>query len=68
MAYQLGLDRRDEINPVILYLPRRGGNMLTPDQAFNSSPVFVSGVFSVQQDFDTRFILTSLKFARNNFV
>ncbi len=65
VAYQLGLDRRDEINPVILYLPRRGGNMLTPDQAFNSSPVFVSGVFSVQQDFDTRFILTSLKFARS---
>ncbi|HAQ65771.1 MAG TPA: hypothetical protein DCR43_07975 [Bacteroidales bacterium] len=65
VAYQLGIDRRDEINPVILYLPRRGGNMVTPDQAFNSSPVFASGVFSVQQDFDTRYILTSLQFARS---
>jgi len=66
VAYQLGINLRDEINPVILYLPRRGTtSMTTPDQAFVSSPVFASGVFSVQQDFDTRYILTSLRLARS---
>jgi len=65
VAWQLGINLRDEINPIIVYLPRRGkSSMITPDQAFNSAPVFASGVFSVQQDFDTRYILTSLKLAR----
>lgn len=66
VAYQLGINLRDEINPVMLYLPRRGAtSMTTPDQAFMSSPVYASGVFSVQQDFDTRYILTSLRLARS---
>lgn len=65
VAWQLGINLRDEINPIIIYLPRRGkSSMITPDQAFNSAPVFASGVFSVQQDFDTRYILTSLHLAR----
>ena len=65
VAWQLGINLRDEINPIIIYLPRRGkSSMITPDQAFNSAPVYASGVFSVQQDFDTRYILTSLRLAR----
>lgn len=62
VAYKLGLSLHDEINPVMVYLPRRGtSSMVSASGAFASEPVFASGVFSVQQDFDTKYVLTSLR-------
>lgn len=65
VAYQLGINPRDEIHPVMIYLPRRTSRgMSTSAGAFVSEPVYTSGVFSVQQDFDTRYVLTSLRLMR----
>lgn len=65
LAIVLGLNLNDPLNPVVLYAPRRGrlpGPF--PEQAFNSRPLFVSGVFSVQQDFDSRYSIAPLRFAQ----
>lgn len=55
----------DIFNPFSIYVPKRGiQNAVNPDDAFNQSPAFVSGVFSVNDDFDFKYMISSIDFAR----
>jgi lipoprotein-releasing system permease protein len=66
VAYMLELQMRDYLNPVYVYLPSRSAlNPANPMEAFNMAPVLPSGIFSVQQDFDTRYVITSIGLARD---
>ncbi len=65
IAYALGVQVNDAFNPVNIYLPRRGAvASLNPEAAFVQMPVMVSGVFAIQQDFDTKYTLLPLRQAR----
>jgi len=58
------------IDPLFIYAPKRTSriNLLRPDQSFNQSATFVSGVFSVQQtEYDDHMVLVSLGLARDLF-
>jgi lipoprotein-releasing system permease protein len=51
-----------------MYAPKRSGFTGTlPEQAFISKTIFPSGIFSVQQDFDTRYVIVPIRFAQNLF-
>jgi lipoprotein-releasing system permease protein len=64
VAYNLGLDLNDYMNPLEIYVPRRKSNFTNPLEAFNSEVTFPSGIFSVQQDYDIKYIIIPLRFAR----
>ncbi len=68
VAHVLGANLHDYVNPVSVFAPRRGGFAMTlPEQAFTSRNIFPSGFFSIQQDFDTRYAIVPLRFARSLF-
>ncbi|MFH0867110.1 MAG: FtsX-like permease family protein [Bacteroidota bacterium] len=65
VAYNLGLQLNDYLNPLEIYVPRRESTgMLNPLESFNSEVLFPSGVVSVQQDFDIKYVLIPIRFAR----
>lgn len=66
VAYYLGLRLGDFKNPVSVYVPRRTarGAPLNPAQAFNTRIIHPSGIFSIQQDFDSKYVIVPLRFAR----
>jgi len=68
VAYTLGANLQDFLQPVTAYAPRRSGYVGSlPEQAFTSRTIFPSGIFSIQQDFDNRYVLVPLRFAHNLF-
>lgn len=65
VSYFLNAGLRDLLNPIVVYVPNRTGKItLQMDQAFNSKPVFPSAIFSIQQDFDTRYAIVPIAFMR----
>jgi lipoprotein-releasing system permease protein len=66
VAYYLGATLNDRLNPIAVFLPRREGTMaMNVEQAFNSRSIFPSAIFSIQQDFDTKYAVVPLEFARD---
>ncbi len=58
------------VNPVSLYAPKYDVkvNVANPEAAFNESDIYVSGVYSVnQQEIDNKFAFVSIDFARQLF-
>ena len=65
VAYYLGLDPQEMVHPLEIYVPRRTtSNSLRPDEAFDSASLFVSGIFSIQDDFDSKYVLLPIGFTR----
>lgn len=65
VSYYLGAGLKDMLNPITVYLPRREGKIsMSVDQAFNSKTIFPSAIFSIQQDFDTKYAVVPISFAR----
>lgn len=65
VSYYLNASLNDQLNPVTVYLPRREGNIgVTLEGAFNSRSLFPSAVFSIQQDFDSKYAIVPISFAR----
>ncbi|HOV10887.1 MAG TPA: FtsX-like permease family protein [Bacteroidales bacterium] len=64
VSYNLGLNLNDYENPLSVYVPRRfEGSRINPVEAFNHMLIQPSGVFSVQQEYDQKFIIVPLRFA-----
>ncbi len=66
IAYSLGLNLRDFSQQLNVYVPKRTqtGITINPKSAFNHRVIMPAGVFSVQQEFDTKYIIVPLDFAR----
>ena len=65
VAWRLGIESCDGTSMLGVFVPRRGISFAnTFERAFNSEAVPVAGIFSVQQDFDQKYVLTSLQLAR----
>lgn len=65
VAYYLNASLHDLLNPITVYLPRREGAVgMSLERAFNSRNIFPSAVFSIQQDFDTKYAIVPIAFAR----
>lgn len=65
VAYYLGINPDDYDTFIEAYAPKRTGKIGTsPEQAFNRLDIRPSGVFSIQQDFDTRFVIVPIGFSR----
>lgn len=65
IAYSLGANLEDYLNPISIYVPERTGNFSGGfESAFRNDVIFPSGFFSVQQDFDTKYVILPLRFVR----
>ena len=65
IAYYIGANLEDYLNPVSIYVPQRTGNFSGAfESAFRSDVIFPSGFFSVQQDFDTKYVILPIRFVK----
>ena len=65
VSYNLGLSLNDYENPLTVYVPRRfKGSTINPVEAFNSMLIQPSGIFSVQQEYDQKYMIVPLRFAK----
>jgi lipoprotein-releasing system permease protein len=65
IAYFLNLDLDAPDNLISVYIPKRKGNISgLPQESFSSEFIRPTAVFSVQQDFDDKYMLVPLRFAR----
>ncbi|MFN8206760.1 MAG: FtsX-like permease family protein [Bacteroidales bacterium] len=61
----LGIVLQSE-KPVLVYMPRRLGNVsLNPEQALRRNFFLVSGVFRIEQDFDSKYTFVTLDYLQN---
>ena len=70
IAYRLGINLNDAYTPMQVYVPRRLANNfsgLDLGNAFNTQTIMPGAVFSIQQDFDSKYILTPLRFTQQLF-
>jgi lipoprotein-releasing system permease protein len=65
IAQYLGI-RINFVNPILIYVPRRNADSESdPDKAFNRDFIFPSGIFQVEQSYDSKYIYIPLDFARD---
>jgi lipoprotein-releasing system permease protein len=65
VAYFLGANLDDYANPITIYVPSRSTSFSGGfENAFNSEVIFPSGFFSVQQDFDVKYVILPLRFVK----
>ncbi|MBN4072169.1 ABC transporter permease [Flavobacteriales bacterium AH-315-E23] len=66
IAYSLSISVNDLFNPMTVYVPKRGVKVsLTATDAFKAKKIQVGGVFSIQKDFDTEYVIVPIDFARD---
>lgn len=66
VAYSLGINLRDPFYPLMVYIPKKGDAVsLNPLEAFTSEAIYPAGVFAIQQDFDSKYVLVPMDFARS---
>jgi lipoprotein-releasing system permease protein len=64
VAYYLNANLA-HFDPLEIYMPRRGRlPSLTTATAFTSKAIMPSGVFAIEQEFDTQYIITPIEFVR----
>jgi len=66
VEYYLSANINDYLNPIEVYVPKRGKKgSLNPAEAFNIRSIFPSGVFSIQMEYDQKYVLVPKRFAAN---
>lgn len=65
IAYNLQLNIGDPFSQLDVYAPRKNaGSLIHPEEAFNRKFISPSGVFAIQQEFDNKYIIVPIRFAR----
>ncbi|WP_291914334.1 FtsX-like permease family protein [Chitinophaga sp. CB10] len=61
----LGIDVKHSLTPVTVYVPRRSATSFTiPEEALNSGIVYPRGTFAIQQEFNSKYVITHIAFLR----
>ncbi len=65
VSYKLEVDLRDYSKPIQVYLPLPGKmHLVDPLAAFNQTFVYPAGIFSIQQDFDSKYVIVPIELNR----
>jgi lipoprotein-releasing system permease protein len=65
IAYQLAIGL-NFLNPINIYVIRRTGNIsMNPERAISRKYIFPSGMFSIEQQINSRYLLVPIEFARD---
>jgi lipoprotein-releasing system permease protein len=61
----LGVDVERSLIPITVYLPRHNvGNTVLPEDALSSGILYPSGSFAIQQEFNSKYVITNIAFMR----
>ncbi len=63
VANTLGI-RVNFVTPLAIYMPDRKGNINNPESAFNRQYIWPSGIFEIEQEFDSRYVFIPLEMMR----
>ena len=64
VANYLGM-RVNFVTPLNIYVPKRTGSVdLDPENAFIRNYIFPSGIYQVEQEFDSKYVFVPIEFAR----
>lgn len=65
IGYSMNMDVNRGTEPLRITVPRKGvKTAFTPEDAFNTMAAIPSGVFSIQQEFDSKYVFVQLAFAQ----
>ncbi len=65
IAGKLGVNVNDFVSPISIYAPTRGKvESMNPEDAFNKLSISPAGIFSLNDDFDFKYVLIDLKAAQ----
>jgi lipoprotein-releasing system permease protein len=65
IAATLGLNLHDYLNPISVFVPKRDAAFTGGfEQAFSNDIIFPSGVFQIQYEYDVKYALVPLRFAK----
>lgn len=54
------------LNPIIIYMPKRTGKItIDPTKSFKRKYIYPSGIFEIQQDFDSKYVIIPIAFMRD---
>lgn len=68
IRYALSVNIESGFIPLAIYSPKKQlGTSINPVEEFNRMNIMPTGAFSVQQEFDTKYVLVPLRFARSLF-
>ncbi len=68
IASKLDINVNDFVSPISIYAPTRGKiESINPEDAFNKLSISPAGIFSLNDDFDFKFVLIDLKAAQYLF-
>lgn len=66
ISHELNLGTFNYMNFLEILVPRPGtGQILDPTRAFNSKKAVVSGIYSINEELDDKYVFTSIGFARD---
>lgn len=69
IAATIGANLQDYLNPLVVYVPRRDASLSGGfENAFSSDVIFPAGFFSIQQDYDVKYVLLPLRFVQRLLV
>lgn len=64
VAYYLNANL-SQFDPLTIYVPKRGKfNTLSPESNLTSKGIMPSGVFAIEQEFDSKYVILPIEFAR----
>lgn len=68
VAYTIGANLNDLFTPISIYSPKRGKtNSLNPDDAFNEFKIYPAGLFSINDEFDYKYMLVDIELTKQLF-
>jgi lipoprotein-releasing system permease protein len=68
IANHLNINTNDFVSPISIYSPKRGKvESMNPDDSFNKLTISPAGIFSLNDDFDYKYVLIDLKAAQELF-
>ncbi|MGZ3885573.1 MAG: ABC transporter permease [Bacteroidia bacterium] len=68
IAGQLQINVNDFVEPIAIYSPKRGAKeSLNPEENFNQKYIQPAGIFALNDDFNYKYVITDIGFARDLF-
>jgi len=65
LAYYLSMNLGNIFEPLQVYIPdRKKNNLLRPENSFIQQSILPVGIFSIQSDFDDKYVLAKIDFVR----
>lgn len=65
VAYYLDININTLENAVSVYVPSKNSSSVFLNRAFNAKKISPAGIFSIQQELDTKYVFVPLRFARD---